>query len=137
MDKRKPRFTDQIEKNYSMLQRKLTDAVTSQKKNDTWETISAKVNASGASHRTANDVKKMWEDLKTHCKRRAVEVEKDMALTGGGKRVKKDLTELESRVVSLLCKERLHGIDGGLDIGNANEVSNHALIVNFDRHCVF
>ena len=66
MDKRKPRFTDfevsvlldQIEKNYSLLQSKFTDAVTSQKKNGTWETISAKVNASGASHRTANDVKK-------------------------------------------------------------------------------
>ena len=92
---------DNIEKNYQLLQSKFTDAVTAQKKKAMWEAIAAKLNASRATLRSTSDIKKKWEDLKTRSKQKAVEVEKDMVVTDGRKRAKKDITELESRVMSL------------------------------------
>ena len=135
MEPRKPRFSefeicillDNIEKHHNIIQSKLTDHVTTQKNNEVWEQIAVKVTASGVCVRSSNDLKKKWDDLKTRSKRKAVDLQKDVNQTGGGKRVRRELTQQETRVVSLLGTTRLRGIDGGVDVGSIsapNEVRN-------------
>lgn len=60
-----------IEKNYKTLSSKFSDNNTREKKNECWNEIRRRLNATSNCHRTLDQIKKKWEDLKLKTKRKA------------------------------------------------------------------
>lgn len=121
--KRKPRFSERevdimverIYENADILFSRFSDTLTSKKKKIAWGSIVESVNATSFVHRTTEEVKKKWEDLKRVVKRRAAEVRKDRSRTGGGPSSVEPLSSTEELVVSLLGEARIYGLADGVD----------------------
>jgi len=62
-------LTEKVEENLAILQSKLTNSITNQKKNELWSKIAAAVNAVGTEKRTLNEVKEKWKNLHSSAKK--------------------------------------------------------------------
>jgi len=64
---------------------KFSSAVTKRVKDETWEAVTAKVNAVNAGEvRSVKSVKKKWQDMASDAKRKEAGRRREMAATGGG-----------------------------------------------------
>ncbi|KAJ1204850.1 hypothetical protein NDU88_000288 [Pleurodeles waltl] len=79
-----------------------------------WQDIQEKINSLGVSHRTIEDIKKRWYDLRSRTKERVAERLREMRGTGGGPSSVPPPTPLEERVEETLEKEAVCGF-GDLD----------------------
>ena len=77
-------LTEKVEENLAILQSKLTNSITNQKKNELWSKIAAAVNAVGTEKRTLNEVKEKWKNLHSSAKKEFVGFTKKRKKTGGG-----------------------------------------------------
>ena len=77
-------LTEKVEENLSIIQSKLTNSVTNQKKNESWQKIAGAVNAVGVANRTAAEVREKWKNLHSQAKREFTVLSKEQKKTGGG-----------------------------------------------------
>ncbi|XP_069091216.1 uncharacterized protein [Pleurodeles waltl] len=83
-------------------------------KKQLWQDIQDKINSLGVSHRTIDDIKKRWYDLRSRTKERVAERLREMRGTGGGPSSVPPPTPLEERVEETLEQEAVTGF-GDLD----------------------
>ena len=77
-------LTEKVEENLSLIQSKLTNNVTNQKKNEMWKKIADSVNAVGVAMRTTAEVCEKWRNLHSQAKKEFSELTKEQKKTGGG-----------------------------------------------------
>ena len=77
-------LTEKVEENLSLIQSKLTNSVTNQKKIDMWKKIANAVNAVGVAMRTTTEVREKWRNLHSQAKKEFSELAKEQKKTGGG-----------------------------------------------------
>ncbi|KAJ1218878.1 hypothetical protein NDU88_006449 [Pleurodeles waltl] len=83
-------------------------------KRELWQKIQDKVNSLGVSHRSVEELKKRWYDLRSRTKERVAEWLREMRGTGGGPSTVSPPTPLEERVEETLEPEAVSGM-GDLD----------------------
>ena len=54
-------LTEKVEENLSIIQSKLANSVTNQKKNESWQKIADAVNVVGVANRTAAEIREKWK----------------------------------------------------------------------------
>ena len=94
-------LTEKVEENLTILQSKLTNSVTNQKKNEIWQKISDAVNAVGVTVRTTAEVREKWKSLHSQAKREFTELTKEQKKTGGGPAPKMPSTST-AKIIDLL-----------------------------------
>jgi hypothetical protein len=108
-------LVDNIAKHYVTITSKFTDVVTNGKKNKVWASITTSVNSCGVTLRTVSEIRKKWDDLKSRTKAKAALLKRELSKTGGGKKTKIELTDLERRIIALLGETRIKGVKGAVD----------------------
>ncbi|KAJ1120930.1 hypothetical protein NDU88_009077, partial [Pleurodeles waltl] len=83
-------------------------------KKQLWQDIQDKINSLGVSHRTIDDIKKRWYDLRSRTKERVAERLREMRGTGAGPSSVPPPTPLEEMVEETLEQEAVSGF-GDLD----------------------
>ena len=76
-------LTEKVEENLTILQSKLTNSVTNQKKNEIWQKIADAVNAVGVTVRTTAEVREKWKSLHSQAKREFTELAKEQKKLAG------------------------------------------------------
>ena len=94
-------LTEKVEENLTILQSKLTNSVTNQKKNEIWQKIADAVNAVGVTMRTTAEVREKWKSLHSQAKREFTELAKEQKKTGGGPAPKMPSTST-AKIIDLL-----------------------------------
>ena len=94
-------LTEKVEENLTILQSKLTNSVTNQKKNEIWQKIADAVNAVGVTVRTTAEVREKWKSLHSQAKREFTELAKEQKKTGGGPAPKMPSTST-AKIIDLL-----------------------------------
>ena len=89
-----------------ILQSKLTNSVTNQKKKNVWTEITAAVNAVGVEKRTVVDVREKWKNLRSSAKKEFTNYRKESKRTGGGP-APKQISVATSKVISCSRIRRL------------------------------
>ena len=79
----------------------------------TWVQVARDVSAVG-NGRTVDEVKKKWTCLKSDAKMKAAGIKRSLVKTGGGPPAE-DLTQMEEQIVSLMSRDAIDGIPGGID----------------------
>ena len=70
-------------------------------------------------------VRKKWQDMASAAKKKRAEVRKEARTTGGGPEHQKDLTPEEERIIMILSKAAVEGVEGGIDVlGNEGLASD-------------
>ncbi|CAG9763619.1 unnamed protein product [Ceutorhynchus assimilis] len=100
-----------VKKHKGILENKKTDAVTNADKNKCWVMLEKEFNAeSGASYRSAQILKKKYENMKKQTKKKISEEKCYRFGTGGGPFQEFTLTEADQTVIEILGKTRVHGL---------------------------
>ena len=94
-------LTEKVEENLSVIQSKLTNNITNQKKNDIWKKIADAVNAEGVAVRTTSEVREKWKSLHSQAKREFFQLAKEQKKTGGGP-VSKARSTFTTKIIDLL-----------------------------------
>ena len=95
-----------------VLQSKLTNAITNQRKNKIWDNITKEINAIGVANRTASEIKEKWKNLTSSAKKTFANVNRQMRKTGGGPPSKEPTAEQE-RIIKIFEDTPLFtGLDG-------------------------
>ena len=117
-NRRRPTFTvdelevlvDEMQKNKSTHLGKLSDAQAAQTKNDAWRAIAANISAVSNIGRTADEIRRKWQDWASVVKQKELLRQKAMKQTGGGKDEKTVvLSPEEERVIAVLGPTAKHG----------------------------
>ena len=123
-NRRRPKFTvdelevlvDQMQRNKSTLLGKLSDVHAAQTKNDAWRAIAAMISAISNVGRTADEVRRKWQDWASVVKQKELLRQKAMKKTGGGKDEKTAvLSPVEEKVIAVLGLTACEGIAGAVD----------------------
>ena len=67
-----------VHENLNILQSKLTNAITNQRKNKIWDNITKEINAIGVANRTTSEVKEKWKNLTSSAKKTFAEVNRQV-----------------------------------------------------------
>lgn len=126
--KRRPNFsmneinilTKEIEKNELVLNEKFNNAVTNSKKQKMWSSIANRVSSCGITERSAKEVKKKFIALQSLAKNKAAKSVRYQSGTGGGPPVP-NLTDNEERLVRLIPKVAIEGVEGGIDTAMSDD----------------
>ncbi len=90
-------------------------------KQKTWEKIEQEFNASSnGEYRSAQVLKKKWENVKKRAKEKAAEEKHDIITTGGGPAPLIRYNEEEKRVIEIIGEERVSGSKFEFDCDNGN-----------------
>ncbi|KAF5269895.1 hypothetical protein FQR65_LT05694 [Abscondita terminalis] len=97
-----------------------------------WQELAQQLNAVGMGERTVEKWQKTWADFKSNLKKKAAEINRLRAQTGGGPPTEKILSDLEQRLLSLLgesfyagCKTKELGVQNlGISINEGPQSSN-------------
>ena len=117
---RKTRFTQEENtvlvseygKYKNTIESKFSDTLNLNKKKVAWTKMTDAVNSVNPSvKRTADGIKKRWQDIKSATKTKACIMRRETKKTGGGKSEAEELTEYEQLAVSLLGKTTIEGVD--------------------------
>ncbi|XP_069114812.1 myb/SANT-like DNA-binding domain-containing protein 4 [Argopecten irradians] len=93
-------LTELVEKNIGLLNSKLTNTITNQRKQTVWVSIAAQVSSLGKSVRTVKDVKTKWSNITTSAKKEFSAHKIYSKGTGGGP-APKPMDATTERVVEL------------------------------------
>ena len=100
-------LTSKVEENLDVIQSKLTNSVTNQRKNRIWDDITREINAVGVANRTTHEVKEKWKNPTSTAKKRRQECQ-----TSGGPPPKK-VSPVKERIINLFQDTPLFtGLDG-------------------------
>ncbi|XP_064653065.1 myb-related transcription factor, partner of profilin-like [Lineus longissimus] len=112
-----------VEKNIRVINSKFSDTVTNVKKKKCWADITKNVSACGVCLRSADIAKKKWEDLKSRTKAKSAAINREENVTGGGKKIKIDLTQFERRILALIGETAIKGLQGAIDTTESSPCS--------------
>ncbi|XP_068704299.1 uncharacterized protein [Montipora foliosa] len=125
-------------KHLETIQSKLTNNVTSKKKQEIWEEITRAVNAVGTANRKVSEVKDKWKNLHSTAKKEFSEFKRETKKTGGAQPPKlPSVSSLEKELKCLKTEDRpgfssLNGFETAtLPIESATVSSE--LLSNIDR----
>ena len=108
-------LTSKVHKNLDVLQSKLTNATTNQRKNKIWDNITKEINAIGVASRTTSKIKEKWKNLTSSAKKLA-DVNRQMRKTGDGP-PPKEPTAMQEGIIKIFEDtphfSRLHGFETG------------------------
>lgn len=105
-------LTEKVEENLSIIQSKLTNSVTNQKKNEAWQKIADAVNAVGVANRTAAEIREKWKNLHSQGKKEFTVLSKEQKKTGGGP-VPKMPSAAAAKIIDLfIYTPSFTGLDG-------------------------
>lgn len=105
-------LTDKIEDNLQVLQSKLTNSITNQRKNKIWDSITRDVNAIGVANRTMHEVKEKWKNLTSSAKKTFSDIRRQERQTGGGP-PPKEASPVEEKIIKLFEETPLFtGLEG-------------------------
>lgn len=105
-------LTDKIEDNLQVLQSKLTNSITNQRKNKIWDSITRDVNAIGVANRTTHEVKEKWKNLTSSAKKKFSDIRRQERQTGGGP-PPKEASPVEEKIIKLFEETPLFtGLEG-------------------------
>ncbi|XP_052722077.1 uncharacterized protein LOC128192970 [Crassostrea angulata] len=101
---------------WAVIRGKFSPSLTVQKKQRVWEEIAERVNAtcSSACVRTVKDVKKKWQDIQSHTKKKEANRKSELRKTGGGPSPQ-GLKCWEEKIVSILSNDIISGVEGVFD----------------------
>nr|XP_022308062.1 myb-related transcription factor, partner of profilin-like [Crassostrea virginica] len=105
--------TDGTER-WAIIRGKFSPSLTIQSKQKVWMEITERVNSSSSCLRTLKDVKKKWQDIQSHTKKKEATRKTEMKRTGGGP-PPSELKAWEEKIIGVLSNEILSGIEGGVD----------------------
>ena len=123
-NKRRPKFTldelevlvDDIHCQKNILLSKFTDAQAAQTKNNAWRAIAAKVSAVANVGRTADEIRRKWQDWASVVKQKELSRQKSAGKTGGGIEERPIvLTAIEETVLAILGSTACEGVAGAID----------------------
>ena len=118
-------LTEKVEENLSVLQSKLTNSVTNQKKNATWKKIADAVNAVGVAMRTVAEVREKWKNLHAQAKKEFTQLSKEQKQTGGGPAPKMPSTSTAKIIDLLKDTPSFTGLEGFESKGERISRRNH------------
>ena len=81
-----------------------------------WKSIIETMAPSSPCPRTFEQVRKKWQDLSCAVKKKVATIRREAKQTGGGPEDKTTLNPDEEKVVAILSKEALEGVEGGVDM---------------------
>lgn len=99
---------------WAVIRGKFSPSLTIQKKQRVWEEIAERINASSTCMRNLKDVKKKWQDLQSHTKKKEASRKLDLKKTGGGP-PPPELKCWEQKIISVLSNDVISGVEGGFD----------------------
>jgi hypothetical protein len=127
MNKRQPNFskseidalTDAVERRSKVLFGRLGGVMSIVSKDGAWSEVAMEVSAVSGVKRSTGEVKKKWIMMKSAAKGKAVELNRERVKTGGGQNKVGELSECESRIVSVMGEVCVKGVSGGFDLNEA------------------
>ena len=105
-------LTEKVEENLSIIQSKLTNSVTNQKKNEIWCKIADAVNAVGVARRTTTEVREKWKNLHAQAKKEFTELAKEQKKTGGGEAPRVPVTAIAKIIDPFKETPSFAGLEG-------------------------
>ncbi|XP_062566935.1 nuclear apoptosis-inducing factor 1-like [Saccostrea cucullata] len=97
---------------WAVIRGKFSPALTIHTKQKVWIDITERVNASSTCIRAVKDVKKKWQDIQSHTKKKEANRKAELRKTGGGP-PPPELKNWEKKIVSILSEDVISGVDGG------------------------
>jgi len=94
--------------------------VTAAAKKKCWEDMARELFAISGVERTGEEVKKKWVYLKSEAKGLAAGKKKSLKMTGGGKADDPDIYGVDSRILNVIGKVCLEGVEGGVDTADVH-----------------
>ena len=115
-------LTERVQDNLSLIQRKFTNSVTNQKKNEMWKKIADAVNAVGVAMRTTAEVREKWRNLQSQAKKEFSELAKEQKKTCGGPAPKMP-SALTAKVIDIFKETpSFTGLEGFESTGKSNSL---------------
>ncbi|KAJ1082107.1 hypothetical protein NDU88_002277 [Pleurodeles waltl] len=107
-------LTEECCQHHDQLFGKASLSVPDTEKRRIWQEIQKRINAIGVSHRSIEEIKKLWYDLRSRTNKRVAERLREMRGTGGGPSTIPSPTAMEELVEQTLEPEAVSGM-GALD----------------------
>ena len=105
-------LTDLVEENISILNSKLTNSVTNDKKKQIWQSITNDINSLGVSSRSTKEIRTKWNNMFQAAKKEYSERKLHVKKTGGGPTVKPVTANVE-KIIDLYSDSAVfNGLDG-------------------------
>ncbi|XP_072049127.1 uncharacterized protein [Amphiura filiformis] len=123
-------LVEQFEKYKDTLKPKRSEGVSARDKKEAWESICAAVNSSNAAalKRSAKDVRKKWENIRTWARKVVTEWKHDCNQTGNTECPPPDPPELARRIMNIYDGDEDHDFDD--DFTSFDTSTNHADVSN-------
>ncbi|XP_062605940.1 uncharacterized protein LOC134267744 [Saccostrea cucullata] len=97
------------------------DVNTNQKKNQCWKNICSLINSIGIQERTSAEIIKKWRDISSQTKKKEAHYRRELVRTGGGP-APVNSSDIGQKVVAIIGKTSIEGVEGGFDTDDVNEV---------------
>ncbi|XP_061186964.1 uncharacterized protein LOC133195107 [Saccostrea echinata] len=99
---------------WAIIRGKFGPSLTIQTKQRAWFEITERVNSCFSCVRSVKDVKKKWQDIQSHTKKKAANRKSEMKKTGGGS-PPPELKPWEEKIVAVLSNDIISGVEGGYE----------------------
>lgn len=111
-------LVDTVGLHFDALFGKFSLALTNDRKNELWNDVTQKVNAVSTANppRTVAEIKKKYQVLKTNVKQVETANSNEMKKTGGGTATLQPQSSIGEKLLALIPRVEIVGIEGGLDI---------------------
>ncbi|XP_078331574.1 uncharacterized protein LOC144625239 [Crassostrea virginica] len=100
---------------WAIIRGKFCPSFTIQSKQKVWMEITERVNSSSSCLRTLKDVKKKWQDIQSHTKKRKQQGRKTEMKRTDGEPPPSELKAWEEKIIGVLSNEILSGIEGEVE----------------------
>nr|XP_022332179.1 nuclear apoptosis-inducing factor 1-like isoform X1 [Crassostrea virginica] len=116
-------LVEEVEKNKAVLFAPHKDVNTNNKKNQCWNEIRCLINSIGIQERTSAEIVKKWRDISSQAKKKEAQFRREQVKTGDGPPpLPVNTNDIDQKIVAIIGKTAVEGIEGGLDTDDTNEV---------------
>ncbi|OXA54283.1 t-SNARE domain-containing protein 1 [Folsomia candida] len=117
-------LVDTVGLHFDALFGKFSLALTNDRKNELWNDVTQKVNAVSTANppRTVAEIKKKYQVLKTNVKQVETANSNEMKKTGGGTATLQPQSSIGEKLLALIPRVEIVGIEGGLDISKLSTI---------------
>nr|XP_022319969.1 nuclear apoptosis-inducing factor 1-like isoform X2 [Crassostrea virginica] len=114
-------LVEEVEKNKTVLFAPHKDVNTNNKKNQCWNEIRCLINSIGIQERTSAEIVKKWRDISSQAKKKEAQFRREQVKTGGGPPpLPVNTNDIDQKIVAIIGKTAVEGIEGGLDTDDTN-----------------
>ncbi|XP_046547826.1 myb-related transcription factor, partner of profilin-like [Haliotis rubra] len=110
-------LTELVKTNARVLEGKFGPGVTSAKRQEAWQVITATINSAGLHPRSKEEVEKKWKNIKSQSKQKYSEFSRLTRGTGGGGPAPTPISPVTDAVIDILGQDNvaLTGVPGSVD----------------------